>query len=86
MADTFTRGTFTEAQLEEAIIELFREQGYTYVHGETIHRQFEDILLEDDLRTFLNIRYASAHLTDAEMNRIVSRVNLIPGCSAIRWQ
>lgn len=78
MADTFTRGTFTEAQLEEAIIELFREQGYTYVHGETIHRQFEDILLEDDLRTFLNIRYASAHLTDAEMNRIVSRVNLIP--------
>lgn len=78
MADTFARGTFTEAQLEEAIIELFREQGYTYVHGETIHRQFDEILLEGDLRSFLRRRYADAHLTDAEMNRIVSRVNLIP--------
>ena len=49
----FEKGKFTEDQLEQAIIELFQLQGYTYVHGENIHRQYEDILLEDDLRSFL---------------------------------
>ena len=48
----FVRGQFTEAQLEAAIIELFQQQGYIYVHGEKIHRQYEDILLEEDLRSF----------------------------------
>ena len=54
----FIRGQFTEAQLEEAIIELFQAQDYEYVHGETIHRVFEDILLKDDLRTYLSEHYS----------------------------
>ena len=54
----FEKGKFTEDQLEQAIIELFQLQGYTYVHGESVHRQYEDILLEDDLRTYLLGRYA----------------------------
>lgn len=33
---TFIKGQFTEAQLEEAIIALLEQQGYTYVHGERI--------------------------------------------------
>ena len=41
----FEKGKFTEAELEQAIIELFTVKGYTYVHGENIHRQYEDILL-----------------------------------------
>ena len=41
----FEKGKFTEDQLEQAIIELFQLQGYTYVQGENIHRQYEDILL-----------------------------------------
>jgi hypothetical protein len=49
----FVRGQFTEAELELAIIGLFQEQDYDYVLGETIHRGFEDILLKDDLRSFL---------------------------------
>ena len=54
----FERGKFTEDELEHAIIELFQMQGYEYTYGEDIHRCFEDILLEDDLRTFLNRKYA----------------------------
>lgn len=49
----FVKGQFTEAQLEEAIIALFQQQDYTYVHGESIHRKYEDILLLDDLRSFM---------------------------------
>ena len=45
---TFIKGQFTEAQLEEAIIALLEQQGYTYVHGESIHRKYEDILLLDE--------------------------------------
>ena len=41
----FVKGQFTEAQLEAAIIEIFQQQDYIYVHGEKIHRQYEDILL-----------------------------------------
>jgi hypothetical protein len=36
---------------------LFQTQGYGYVLGETIHRKFEDILLEGDLRACLSVHY-----------------------------
>lgn len=71
----FERGKFTEDQLEQAIIELFQLQGYTYVHGESIHRQYEDILLEDDLRTFLLGRYTD--LSEIEVQKIINRIALI---------
>ena len=74
----FVRGQFTEAQLEAAIIELFQQQGYIYVHGEKIHRQYEDILLEDDLRSFLQERYAHEGLSETETQKIINQLTLIP--------
>lgn len=74
----FVRGQFTEAQLEAAIIELFQQQGYIYVHGEKIHRQYEDILLEDDLRSFLQQRYAHEGLSETETQKIINQLTLIP--------
>ena len=71
----FEKGKFTEDQLEQAIIELFQLQGYTYVHGENIHRQFEDILLEDDLRTYLLGRYTD--LSEVEVQKIINKIALI---------
>lgn len=71
----FEKGKFTEEQLEQAIIELFQLQGYTYVHGENIHRQYEDILLEDDLRTYLRGRYKD--LSDVELQKIINKIALI---------
>ena len=41
----FTKGKFTETELEKAIIELCEQQGYTFVCGEDMHRKYEDILL-----------------------------------------
>lgn len=71
----FEKGKFIENQLEQAIIELFQLQGYTYVHGENIHRQYEDILLEDDLRTYLCGRYKD--LSDVELQKIINKIALI---------
>ena len=71
----FEKGKFTEDQLEQAIIELFQLQGYTYVHGESIHRQYEGILLEDDLRTYLLGRYTD--LSEVEVQKIINKIALI---------
>jgi len=73
------KNKFTEAELEASIIALFEEQGYTHIHGDTIHRKFEDILLEDDLRTFLSNTYAD--LTATETQKIISRLQNISATS-----
>ncbi len=73
----FEKGKFTEAELEQAIIELFMAQGYTYIHGENIHRQYEDILLLDDLRSYLTSRYEAEILSDVEVQKIINKLNLI---------
>ena len=73
----FIKGQFTEDQLEQAIIELFVQQGYTHVHGESLHRKYEDILLLDDLCTYLRNRYANAGLSEVEMQKIINKLNLI---------
>ena len=73
----FEKGKFTEAELEQAIIELFTVQGYTYVHGGNIHRQYEDILLLDDLRSFLTVRYEAENFSDVEIQKIINKLNLI---------
>ncbi|MFZ7101936.1 MAG: type I restriction endonuclease subunit R [Peptococcaceae bacterium] len=71
----FIRGQFTESKLESAIISLFTEQGYDYVLGETIHRGFEEILLEDDLRSYLSAHYPG--LTAAETEKVIGRLENI---------
>ena len=68
---------FTEDQLEEAIIELFKNEGYDYLNGENIHRPFEQILLEDDLKQYLMNRYGDKGLKDDEISTIVSRIDYI---------
>ncbi len=73
----FTKGQFTEAELESAIIELFKAQGYDYIHGDEIARKYEDILLEDDLRTYLSERYAEEKLTESEVQKIINNIALI---------
>ena len=73
----FEKGTFNEEQLELAIIELFKQQGFTYVHGDTIHRRYEDVLLVDDLLSFIKNKYAGEGLTELELQKIVNKINLI---------
>ncbi len=72
----FIKGHFTEAELESAIIKLFTDQEYDYILGETIHRGLEDILLRDDLRSFLAAHYPD--LTAVETEKVIGRLNNIP--------
>ncbi|MFB4473751.1 type I restriction endonuclease subunit R [Oceanobacillus caeni] len=67
---------FDEEQLEEAIINLFVEQNYTHLRGEDIHRKYEDVLIEEDLTSFLHSQYPD--LTQAETETIVNRIKFVP--------
>lgn len=73
----FLKGKFREAELEAAIIELFKQEGYTYVCGDDMHRKYEDILLLDDLRYYLTSRYQNDRLSDTEIKKIINKLSLI---------
>lgn len=70
----FEKGTFTEDDLEHAIIKLFEQEGYSYVYGDDIHRKLEDVILVDDLRSYICKKYSTANLTTTEIKTIISRV------------
>lgn len=72
----FIKGQFTEAELESAITTLFEQQGYDYVHGDSIRRRYEDTLLEDDLCMFLSETYND--LSQIEIDKTISRLRNIP--------
>lgn len=75
--EEFENEKFTEEQLEYASIDLFEQEDYVYVDGETMHRRFEDVLIEDDLKNYLQARYASANLSDSEMQTIINKIDFI---------
>lgn len=72
----FENGTFSEAELESAIIELFGETGYEWLDGESIHRELTEVLIKDDLESFLRARYLDSQFTDIEFEKIVARLEL----------
>ena len=63
--------SFQEADLENLIVDLIKNKGYEYVHGDNLNRQYEDVLLEDDLKAFLSKKYAVNGITSGEIDRIV---------------
>ena len=65
---------FNEHMLEMAIMELFEQQGYSYVNGETIHKEQTEVLLRDDLRMFLLDRYAHEGITPLEVERVIAKL------------
>ncbi|MCI5167038.1 MAG: HsdR family type I site-specific deoxyribonuclease, partial [Candidatus Electrothrix sp. GM3_4] len=72
---------FTEAKLEQAIITLLAEQGFPHTKGDSPDlpaRQPEDVLLKDDLRSFLTRCYAAENLTANEINSIILRLETLP--------
>lgn len=74
----FESGKFVEADLEAAFIELFQTMGYEYVSGNSIHRRFDEVLIEEDLIKFLQNKYHDKNLTDIEIKRIINYIKLIP--------
>lgn len=67
--------SFQEKDLEEMIVDLIANKGYTHLLGEDIpNRQFEDVLIEDDLRTFLSKTYSQNNITTQEIDQIISHL------------
>nr|MDA3873477.1 type I restriction endonuclease [Kiritimatiellia bacterium] len=62
---------FTEAQLESAIIDLLKVEGYPYVSGESISRAPQDVLIKEDLRSYLSSRYAADGITEGEIEAVL---------------
>ncbi|CAK8719755.1 Type I restriction enzyme endonuclease subunit [Candidatus Electronema halotolerans] len=69
---------FTEARLEQAIIELLDKQGYLHLPGEKISRDPGDVLLKDDLSQYLARRYAEQKITPSEIASIIRRLETFP--------
>ena len=65
---------FNEHTLEMAIMELFEQQGYSYVNGETIHKEQTEVLLRDDLQMYLMDRYAQEGITPLEVERVIAKL------------
>ena len=65
---------FNEHSLEMAIMELFEQQGYSYVNGETIHKELSEVLLRDDLRMYLMDRYNNDGITPMEIERVLAKL------------
>lgn len=70
----FEKGLFDESELEQAIITLLKNEHYDYVCGYDIHRKHNEIVLEDDLRAYLQSRYGDRGLTKSELKAIIGRV------------
>ncbi len=70
---------FNEAQLEQAFVELFKAEGYDYVHGENISRDTRDVILYDDLRTFLKEHHKEQGITADEINRAIAKIETTDG-------
>ncbi|MBO7926306.1 type I restriction endonuclease subunit R [Pseudoalteromonas sp. K222D] len=69
---------FTEAKLEQAVVELLGEQGYPHLLGGELNRNHSDVLIKDDLRAFLTKRYAKNNITTGEVDSIIARLERLP--------
>lgn len=63
--------SFTESSFENAVLELFQNQGYKYQCGYDLHRTNEEIFIVDDFKDYLSKRYALLNLQESEINFIL---------------
>lgn len=69
---------FTEAKLEQAVVELLAEQGYPHLLGGELTRDNSEVLIKDDLRAFLTKRYANNNITTGEVDSIIAKLEKLP--------
>ncbi len=69
---------FTEAKLEQAFIELLEQEGISYFAGNTISRNDDEVLIEEDFKAYLLKQYRADSLTKSEAVAIVRKVKTYP--------
>jgi len=62
---------FTEEKLERAFTELLGQEGFSHHLGITIVRKPDEVLIEEDLQTFLLTQYANHGITVNETKSII---------------
>jgi len=62
---------FTEAKLEQAFVELLGDEGYPHCMGSTISRADDEVLIEEDLKSYLLDRYKKEKLSETEVQAII---------------
>ena len=71
--------SFSEAKLEQAIIELLQDQGYQYLIGDNVPRSsLDQVIIEDDLRHYLAARYQPDGITEEEIQRLIKQFTTLP--------
>lgn len=69
---------FTEESLEQAVIELFEAENYHHQSGMYIHKEMSDVLLRDDIKTYLRNRYLEDEITVNEIESIIRQMEMMP--------
>ena len=67
---------FTEAQLEQAFIELLGQEDIPHVLGGAIARSEDEVLIKEDLKAFLLSQYKADNLTESEADQIIKRLEI----------
>ena len=65
---------FTEAKLEQVFTELLSEQEIPHIHGSSISRNSDEVLIDADLKTFLLSKYKKEQLTAQEADQIIRQL------------
>lgn len=72
---------FNEHALELSIMELFQQEGYIYTSGEEIHKEADEVLLRDDMCTYLSNRYREVGITSLEIESVLAKLTSNSGLS-----
>ena len=67
---------FTEAQLEQAFVELLGDENIPHVLGGDISRSEDEVLIKQDLKGFLIEHYRNEKLTESEADQIIRRLEV----------
>ena len=65
---------FTEAQLEKAFIDLLEQEQIPYVPGVSINRTSQEVLIKEDLESFLSKKYKAEQITQGEIHQIIRQL------------
>ncbi|CAM4331316.1 type I restriction endonuclease subunit R [Gillisia limnaea] len=69
---------FTEAHLETVFAMQLEQEGYRHQLGNTINRNEDEVLIEEDLRNFLLKTYSENDITEIEVQAIVLKLKTLP--------
>ncbi|MEY4273176.1 MAG: hypothetical protein RL638_124 [Bacteroidota bacterium] len=71
------QGKYFESDYEQALIDLFVQQGWEYTHGSDIARNNRETLLVNDLTEYLQVRYSDLHYGD--LDEIINHLRHVSG-------